>query len=223
MRRGAHALKMLEVVRIPYARRRLDSYPHELSDGMRQRGTIALTLACKPKVLLADEPTTTLDATVQIQILLLLRDLQREFGMSVIFVTHDIGVAVEICNRVAVIYADQIVEQGKLRDVVRAGPPLRAWRCSPRPSMAPSKESGCRPSPARHPRSTRRRTIAPFAPRCSVAQARCSQALPPNVRIGADRLARCILAAIDCGRGVTVDGLNAEAPCFPIVTAGHSG
>jgi peptide/nickel transport system ATP-binding protein len=120
MRRGAHALKMLEVVRIPYARRRLDSYPHELSDGMRQRGTIALTLACKPKVLLADEPTTALDATVQIQILLLLRDLQREFGMSVIFVTHDIGVAVEICNRVAVIYADQIVEQGKLRDAVRA-------------------------------------------------------------------------------------------------------
>src|SRR5207249_1391560 len=82
-----------------------------MSGGMRQRAMIALALACKPKILLADEPTTALDATVQIQILLLLRELQREFGMSVIFVTHDIGVAIEICDRVAVMYAGQIVEQ----------------------------------------------------------------------------------------------------------------
>ena len=86
----ARALKMLEVVRIPSAKLRLDAYPHEMSGGMRQRAMIALALACKPKILLADEPTTALDATVQIQILLLLRELQREFGMSVIFVTHDI-------------------------------------------------------------------------------------------------------------------------------------
>src|SRR6478609_3024038 len=84
----ARALEMLEVVRIPSARRRLDAYPHEMSGGMRQRAMIALALACKPKILLADEPTTALDATVQIQILLLLRELQREFGMSIIFVTH---------------------------------------------------------------------------------------------------------------------------------------
>ena len=95
------ALDMLERVRIPSARRRLDTYPHEMSGGMRQRAMIALALACKPNILLADEPTTALDATVQIQILLLLRELQREFGMSVIFVTHDIGVAIEICDRVA--------------------------------------------------------------------------------------------------------------------------
>jgi len=94
----ARALEMLEVVRIPSAKRRLDAYPHEMSGGMRQRAMIALALACKPKILLADEPTTALDATVQIQILLLLRELQREFGMSVIFVTHDIGVAIEICD-----------------------------------------------------------------------------------------------------------------------------
>ena len=105
------ALEMLEVVRIPSAKRRLDAYPHEMSGGMRQRAMIALALACKPKILLADEPTTALDATVQIQILLLLRELQREFGMSVIFVTHDIGVAIEICDRVAVMYAGQIVEE----------------------------------------------------------------------------------------------------------------
>ena len=115
----ARALEMLEVVRIPSAKRRLDAYPHEMSGGMRQRAMIALALACKPKILLADEPTTALDATVQIQILLLLRELQREFGMSVIFVTHDIGVAIEICDRVAVMYAGQIVEQGKLSQIVR--------------------------------------------------------------------------------------------------------
>lgn len=116
----ARALEMLEVVRIPSAKRRLDAYPHEMSGGMRQRAMIALALACRPKILLADEPTTALDATVQIQILLLLRELQREFGMSVIFVTHDIGVAIEICDRVAVMYAGQIVEQGTLRDIVRS-------------------------------------------------------------------------------------------------------
>src|SRR5271166_4098760 len=115
----ARALEMLEVVRIPSAKRRLDAYPHEMSGGMRQRAMIALALACRPKILLADEPTTALDATVQIQILLLLRELQRELGMAVIFVTHDIGVAVEICDRIAVMYAGRIVETGPLRDVVK--------------------------------------------------------------------------------------------------------
>ena len=95
---------MLEGVRIPSAKRRLEAYPHEMSGGMRQRAMIALALSCGPKVLLADEPTTALDATVQIQILLLLRELQREMGMAVIFVTHDIGVAVEISDRIAVMY-----------------------------------------------------------------------------------------------------------------------
>ena len=109
---------MLERVRIPSAKRRLDNYPHEMSGGMRQRAMIALALSCRPKVLLADEPTTALDATVQIQILLLLRELQRELGMAVIFVTHDIGVAVEISDRIAVMYAGQIVESGSLREVV---------------------------------------------------------------------------------------------------------
>src|SRR5260370_35225713 len=103
-------------------KRRLDAYPHEMSGGMRQRAMIGLALACKPKIVLADEPTTALDATVQIQILLLLRELQREFGMSVIFVTHDIGVAIEICDRVAVMYAGEIVWQGTRRRIVR--PPI---------------------------------------------------------------------------------------------------
>src|SRR5450432_3733217 len=117
---NARALEMLEVVRIPSAKRRLEAYPHEMSGGMRQRAMIALALACKPKILLADEPTTALDATVQIQILLLLRGLQRSLGMSVIFVTHDIGAAVEVSDRLAVMYAGRIVEEGAVEEIVES-------------------------------------------------------------------------------------------------------
>jgi peptide/nickel transport system ATP-binding protein len=116
----ARALEMLDLVQIPQARRRYDAYPFEMSGGMRQRAMIALALACRPRLLLADEPTTALDATVQIQILLLLRELQRSLGMSVIFVTHDIGAAVEISDRLAVMYAGRIVEEGAVEEVVEA-------------------------------------------------------------------------------------------------------
>ena len=112
------ALQLLERVQIPRAARRLDAYPHEMSGGMRQRAMIALALACGPKLLLADEPTTALDTTVQIQILLLLRELQRESGLSVIFVTHDIAAAVQIADRIAVMYAGRIVEQNAVADLV---------------------------------------------------------------------------------------------------------
>ncbi|MFN3297088.1 ABC transporter ATP-binding protein, partial [Caldimonas sp.] len=106
------AFELFDRVRIPSPERRLAAYPHEMSGGMRQRAMIALALACKPQLLLADEPTTALDATVQIQILLLLRELQRDLGLSVIFVTHDIGAAVEVADRIAVMYAGRIVEEG---------------------------------------------------------------------------------------------------------------
>ncbi|MFG1270717.1 ABC transporter ATP-binding protein [Xanthobacter versatilis] len=106
------AKELLERVAIPAAKRRLANYPHEISGGMRQRAMIALALACNPKLLLADEPTTALDVTVQIQILLLLRQLQEEIGMTMVFVTHDIGVAAEISDNVAVMYAGRIVERG---------------------------------------------------------------------------------------------------------------
>ncbi len=115
----ARVLELFERVRIPSPAQRLDNFPHEMSGGMRQRAMIALALACRPKVLLADEPTTALDATVQIQILLLLRELQRELGLVVIFVTHDIGVATEIADRIAVMYAGRIVETGTCGDVIR--------------------------------------------------------------------------------------------------------
>ena len=190
----ARALEMLEVVRIPSARRRLDSYPHEMSGGMRQRAMIALALACRPKILLADEPTTALDATVQIQILLLLRELQREFGMSVIFVTHDIGVAIEICDRVAVMYAGEIVEQGTLRQIVRT--PLHPYAQGLLASTVHGARRGQRLEtiPGTPPSLDQPPHDCSFAPRCAKVQPRCMEAPPPNVRLGPDRIARCILA-----------------------------
>jgi peptide/nickel transport system ATP-binding protein len=175
----ARALQLLDRVQIPQARRRYDAYPHELSGGMRQRAMIALALSCSPKLLLADEPTTALDATVQIQILLLLRKLQRESGMSVIFVTHDIGAAVEVSDRLAVMYAGRIVEEGPVARLVHAprhpytagllgasvsgemrGQPLRVVRGAP-PDLA-ALPPGCA-----------------FASRCDSATERCSVESPP--------------------------------------------
>jgi peptide/nickel transport system ATP-binding protein len=190
----ARALQMLEVVRIPSAKRRLDAYPHEMSGGMRQRAMIALALACRPKILLADEPTTALDATVQIQILLLLRELQREFGMSVVFVTHDIGVAIEICDRVAVMYAGQIVEQGTLRQIVRS--PVHPYARGLLASTVHGAKRGARLEtiPGTPPSLDKPPVSCSFAPRCSVAEPRCAEALPPNVRLGPGRIAKCVLA-----------------------------
>jgi len=190
----ARALEMLDVVRIPSAKRRLNSYPHEMSGGMRQRAMIALALACKPKLLLADEPTTALDATVQIQILLLLRELQREFGMSVIFVTHDIGVAIEVCDRVAVMYAGQIAESGTMRDIVR-----HAVHPYPR-GLLTSTVHGARRGerldtiPGTPPSLDVAPTSCPFAPRCRFVQAVCREQLPPAVEVAPGHVARCVLA-----------------------------
>jgi peptide/nickel transport system ATP-binding protein len=190
----ARALEMLEVVRIPSAKRRLEAYPHEMSGGMRQRAMIALALACKPKILLADEPTTALDATVQIQILLLLRELQREFGMSVIFVTHDIGVAIEICDRVAVMYAGQIVEQGTLGQIVRS--PIHPYARGLLASTTHGAKRGERLEtiPGTPPSLDKAPVNCAFAPRCGFVQPRCLAQLPPDVEVGPGRRARCILA-----------------------------
>ena len=190
----ARALEMLELVRIPSARRRLDAYPHEMSGGMRQRAMIALALACRPKILLADEPTTALDATVQIQILLLLRELQREMGMSVIFVTHDIGVAIEICDKVAVMYAGQIVETGTLSQLVRS--PQHPY---PRGLLASTVHGAARGQrletiPGTPPSLDTAPTACSFAPRCAFAQQRCTERLPPLVELAPGRTVRCVLA-----------------------------
>jgi peptide/nickel transport system ATP-binding protein len=188
----ARALELLELVQIPSAKRRLAAYPHELSGGLRQRAMIAVALACRPKLLLADEPTTALDATVQIQILLLLRRLQEELGMGVVFVTHDLGVAGEIADRVAVMYAGRVVEEGPV-GALMAGPlhpyakgllgatvhaGLRGRRLTTIPGAPPSLErlpAGCA-----------------FAPRCAEAEAACLAAVPAPRRPEPGRMARCV-------------------------------
>ena len=187
------ALEMLERVHIPSAKRRLDAYPHEMSGGMRQRAMIALALACKPKVLLADEPTTALDATVQIQILLLLRELQREFGMSVIFVTHDVGVAIEVADRLAVMYAGRIVETGNVRDLIRA--PRHPYTRGLLSSTVRGEMRGQRIEaiPGSPPDMAALPAGCAFAPRCSHASAECLAAPPAAIDAGGGHIARCVL------------------------------
>lgn len=189
------ALEMLERVRIPSAKRRLDNYPHEMSGGMRQRAMIALALSCRPKVLLADEPTTALDATVQIQVLLLLRELQRELGMAVIFVTHDIGVAVEISDRISVMYAGRIVESGSLRQVVKH--PAHPYTRGLLSSTMHGAHRGQRLEaiPGSPPRLDSVPDGCAFQPRCSQSIAECTYGQIPFVAVGAGHAARCIKAA----------------------------
>jgi peptide/nickel transport system ATP-binding protein len=175
----AEALQMLERVQIPQARRRFDAYAHELSGGMRQRAMIALALSCKPQLLLADEPTTALDATVQIQILLLLRELQKEMGMSVIFVTHDIGAAVEVADRIAVMYAGRIVEQGAVADIVHR--PLHPYTAGLLASSVGAANKGqvLQAVPGAPPDMSNPPAGCAFAPRCSQAMDICRGEAPP--------------------------------------------
>lgn len=187
------ALELFERVRIPSPERRLQAYPHEMSGGMRQRAMIALALACKPQLLLADEPTTALDATVQIQILLLLRELQRELGLSVIFVTHDIGAAVEVADRIAVMYAGRIVEEGDAATLLRA--PRHPYTLA----LLKSRASGALP------KGTRLETIAgsppdltalppgcAFADRCRMVQDVCKTDRPEVRWLAAGHSVRCV-------------------------------
>jgi len=185
----ARALEMLERVQIPQAGRRLQAYPHELSGGMRQRAMIALALACRPLLLLADEPTTALDATVQIQILLLLRELQRETGMAMIFVSHDVGAAIEVADRIAVMYAGRIVEENAVAELVAA--PRHHYTAGLLASTVGEAERG-RPLatiPGAPPDLSAPMQGCAFAPRCVAAVARCRSELPPLVRDGARALA----------------------------------
>ncbi|MHB2263821.1 ABC transporter ATP-binding protein [Aliihoeflea sp. PC F10.4] len=188
------ALEMLERVRIPSAKRRLDAYPHEMSGGMRQRAMIALALACRPKILLADEPTTALDATVQIQILLLLRELQAEMDMSVIFVTHDLGVAVEICDRIAVMYAGEVAETGTMAQVVRDPRHPYAQGLLSSTVLGAKRGEKLTTIPGAPPSLDRAPTACSFAPRCRFAVPRCMSERPPAVALGENRMARCIFA-----------------------------
>lgn len=194
----ASAVDLLADVGIPDPAQRARQYPHELSGGMRQRATIAMALACNPTLLIADEPTTALDVTVQAQILDLLKKLQNERGMGILFITHNLGVVAEIADRVAVMYAGRVVESGPVRDVfMKPMHPYTAglMRSVPRLGVASKlKRSGAAlptidgnvPGLANLP------VGCSFAPRCSYAVAACRERVPPLVEVGDGQKSRCI-------------------------------
>ena len=191
----ARAMELLDLVKIPSPARRLDAYPHELSGGLRQRAMIAIALCCRPRLLLADEPTTALDATVQIQVLILLRRLQQELGMGTIFVTHDLGVAAEIADRVAVMYAGRVIEEGPVADVLRAPahPYTAGLLASTVHNQAPDQDIAA--IPGSPPDLRRLPPGCSFAPRCSLATEACRQAFPDPVYPVPGRMARCLRVA----------------------------
>ena len=189
------ALELLELVRVPSAARRLDAYPHELSGGLRQRVMIAMALSCNPRLLLADEPTTALDATVQVQVLILLRRLQRELGMGMIFVTHDLGVAAEIADRIAVMYAGRIVESGPVAQVL--GAPAHPYTAGLLASTVhgQSAESDIDAIPGSPPDLRRLPQGCSFAPRCARRAPECRRAVPEPRHSAPDHMAACIMVS----------------------------
>jgi peptide/nickel transport system ATP-binding protein len=191
----ARALQLFERVRIPSPERRLQAYPHEMSGGMRQRAMIALALACRPQLLLADEPTTALDATVQIQILLLLRELQRELGLAVVFVTHDIGAAVEVADRIAVMYAGRIVEEGPAAALIRSPRhPYTLALLRGRADGAMAKGVRLQTIPGAPPDLAALPPGCAFADRCPVVLPTCRQVQPEAAWPAGGHAVRCLRA-----------------------------
>jgi peptide/nickel transport system ATP-binding protein len=190
----ARAVEMLKLVQIAEPERRVDEYPHQLSGGMRQRVMIALALSCHPEVLIADEPTTALDVTIQAQILDLLRDLQARLGMGIVMITHDLGVVAESCDRVVVMYAGRKVEEASVGELFDrpVHPYTRALMAS-MPAMSPVARLA--EIPGMVPPPTDPRTGCAFAPRCGYATERCRREIPALTPQGPDRhIAACFEA-----------------------------
>jgi oligopeptide/dipeptide ABC transporter ATP-binding protein len=189
------AVKMLETVGIPSPEQRAHEYPHQLSGGMRQRVVIAMALIMNPALVIADEPTTALDVTIQAQILELLRDLQQKFGTSILLITHDLGVVAETASRVIVMYGGEIVEEAPVADLfARAHHPYTEGLLAAMPQVGQERERlatipGTVPPPTRWPEGCR------FHDRCPYAWERCASEHPPLYQIGEGHVSRCHLAA----------------------------
>jgi peptide/nickel transport system ATP-binding protein len=190
------ACEMLELVRIPEARRRIADYPHQLSGGMRQRVMIAIALACSPKILIADEPTTALDVTIQAQILHLMLELKERFGTAIMLITHDLGVIAETAARVVVMYAGRKVEEAPARALFRAPRhPYTQGLLASVPRLDRAAEAGPRPRLAEIPGMVPALKDLPrgctFADRCRFASAPCREAYPPLEEKAPGHLAAC--------------------------------
>ncbi len=190
----ARAVELLDAVRIPDAAKRVDDYPHQLSGGQRQRVLIAMALACKPSLVIADEPTTALDVTIQAQILELLREMKAAFNLSLLLITHDLGVIAETADRVAVMYAGRIVEQASVRDIFhRPQHPYTRGLLASIPGGTPGTRlhaiEGSVPSLGALPPG------CAFNPRCPDRFERCTTAPPDDYVTGPDHSAKCYLHA----------------------------
>ena len=209
------AVEMLELVGVPDPHRRVNDFPHAFSGGMRQRAMIAMALACEPKLLIADEPTTALDVTIQAQVLDLLRSLQRELGMAVLFVTHDLGVVADLCDRVVVMYAGQVVEQASVTALfARPRHPYTEGLLAAMPQLAPAGTRlrvipGQVPLPERFPSGCR------FHPRCPHVQPYCSTTDPPLTTAPDGAVNRCLRAEELSLTGSTWVAVEPSAPAQP--------
>jgi oligopeptide/dipeptide ABC transporter ATP-binding protein len=190
----SRARELLKAVRIPSPETRVKQYPHEMSGGMRQRIVGAIGMSCEPRLLIADEPTTSLDLTIQAQYLKLLRDLQRAHGLALIFITHNLGIVAKMCDQLAVMYAGRVVESGPVSRIFSApAHPYTAALLSSIPRMSDDRQrltaiDGQPPDLAKLPPG------CAFAPRCPRAFDRCFQAAPPELALGDGRTTRCWLA-----------------------------
>ncbi len=189
-----HAVKMLETVGIPDARMRADSYPHEFSGGMRQRVMIAMALSCEPELLIADEPTTALDVTIQAQILTLIRTLKEATGASVILVTHDLGVVAGMTDHVIVMYAGKVFEQAPTKELF-AKPGNPYTKALLRSVPDPAHDHELYQIPGQPPDLAHLPAGCPFAPRCYRAEAICHQEFPPFVQLNAEHHSLCHFAS----------------------------
>jgi oligopeptide/dipeptide ABC transporter ATP-binding protein len=189
----AESLRLLDAVQMPEAARRIGDHPHQLSGGQRQRVMIAMALACQPRLLLADEPTTALDVTVQAQILALLDELRRDLGVAILLITHDLGVVAEVCERTLVMYAGRQVESGPTATVLGAPvhPYTRALLES-RPRLDGDPSQRLPALPGQPPDLRRLPPGCAFAPRCAFADTPCGLAPPPLLTYADQRQAACI-------------------------------
>jgi oligopeptide transport system ATP-binding protein len=187
------AVEMLDLVRIPDAKRRVKNYPHEFSGGMRQRVMIAIALACNPQLLIADEPTTALDVTIQAQVLDLMKGLSKEFGTAVMLITHDLGVVAGTCQHVNVMYAGHVVESAPVKQIFEApAHPYTVGLLQSIPRLDESRDTRLTPIAGQPPDLLKPPPGCPYAPRCPKVQSRCRQERPELMPVGrGEQVAAC--------------------------------